>query len=384
MVKQKLQSAKGEAVTRWKGLQGPYKTAILIFLAAMAWMVSGVFKSSDQAQDKSSSASQTQNPRVRVTTVVGQQHTQTIRVMGRLQADQSVSVRAQVLGHVMDVVASKGDKVEVGDVLLHIDPEDRAGRLAESKARLKQQEIAYEAARKLRKGGYSSQLNVALAKADLEAARAQVTRMKRNLDNTTVTAPLAGVIDTLPVKAGDYFDKTGGLVGRIVDLSTLVALGQVAERNIQNIALGKVATVRLPDGREIEGEVTYIASASNALTRTFAVEVTLKVEDGSVREGITAEITLPMDTVFAHKISPALLTLDENGDVGVKTITPDSKVEFHRVHVVSDSQDGMWLSGLPPEIRIISVGQEFVSVGQTVEAIQGELDTMMPQPGQGD
>jgi len=381
MAKEKVQAAKNKALYQWQTLHGPYKTAIIVLLLAVAWMVSGVFSTSDDGPDAGSvQANQHMIPRVRVTTVNAEQHTKSITVLGRIQADEAVVLKAQVLGHVLDVVANKGDHVNVGDVILHLDPEDRAGRLAEAKARLTQQKIAYEAARKLRKGGYSSQLTVAQTKADVEAARAQVTRMKRDLDNSTVTAPIAGVIDTLSVKTGDYFDKAGGVLGRIVNLSNMVALGQVAERNINDIALGKIATVRLPDGRELSGEVTYIASTSEALTRTFAVEVSLQVADGSVREGITAEIKLPMATALAHHITPALLTLDGNGDVGVKVVTADNTVEFRRVQIVSDSQDGMWLSGLAPQIHIISVGQEFVNVGQTVVPIEGRIDARRPQP----
>lgn len=370
---------KAKTNTGWSRLQSPHKTAIVIAVLAVLWMVSGVFKSTDSSLDGALKVAETVTTRVRVVTITGQQHTPLITVMGRIEADKAVNVRAQVLGRVQDVVAAKGDRVEAGDVIVRIDPEDRAQRLAEAQARLKQQEIAYESARKLSKGGYSSKLNVAKAKADLEAARAQATRMQRDFDNATVTAPFAGVIDTLPAQVGDYFDKAGGLVARVIDLSTVNAVGQVAERDIGRIALGKAAQVRLPDGRVLDGTVTYIAQASNALTRTFGVEVTINVPDNSVSEGITAQISLPMDTVFSHKISPALLTLDDAGQVGVKTVDTDGKVQFHPVRIVSDARDGVWLSGLPVQTRVISVGQEFVREGQTVDVVEGDLSTMIPQ-----
>jgi len=379
--KDQLAPLKAKTNTGWSRLQSPHKTAIVIAVLAVLWMVSGVFKSTDSSLDGAIKVAETVTTRVRVVTITGQQHTPLITVMGRIEADKAVNVRAQVLGRVQDVVAAKGDRVEAGDVIVHIDPEDRALRLAEAQARLKQQEIAYESARKLSKGGYSSKLNVAKAKADLEAARAQTTRMQRDFDNATVTAPFDGVIDTLPAQVGDYFDKAGGLVARVIDLSTVNAVGQVAERDIGRIALGKAAQVRLPDGRVLDGTVTYIAQASNALTRTFGVEVKVNVPDNSVPEGITAQISLPMDTVFSHKISPALLTLDDAGQVGVKTVDTDGKVQFHPVRIVSDARDGVWLSGLPVQNRVISVGQEFVREGQTVDVVEGDLSTMIPQLG---
>ena len=379
--KDQLAPLKAKTNTGWSRLQSPHKTAIVIAVLAVLWMVSGVFKSTDSSLDGAIKVAETVTTRVRVVTITGQQHTPLITVMGRIEADKAVNVRAQVLGRVQDVVAAKGDRVEAGDVIVHIDPEDRALRLAEAQARLKQQEIAYESARKLSKGGYSSKLNVAKAKADLEAARAQTTRMQRDFDNATVTAPFDGVIDTLPAQVGDYFDKAGGLVARVIDLSTVNAVGQVAERDIGRIALGTAAQVRLPDGRVLDGTVTYIAQASNALTRTFGVEVKVNVPDNSVPEGITAQISLPMDTVFSHKISPALLTLDDAGQVGVKTVDTDGKVQFHPVRIVSDARDGVWLSGLPVQNRVISVGQEFVREGQTVDVVEGDLSTMIPQLG---
>jgi len=384
LAKDQSSSLKDKLVTGWKGMPSPYKTAMVIAVLAFVWMMSGVFKSTPSIQKGASLADPSMTPRVRVTTISGEQHTPMISVMGRIRADRAVNVRSQVLGRVLEVVVKKGAYVEAGAVLVRMDPEDRGPRLAEAKARLKQREIAFESARKLSRGGYSSKLNVAKAKADLEAARAQTTRMQRDLNNTIVTAPFAGVVDTLPVEVGDYFDKAGGLVGRLLDLSSIIALGQVPERDIERIALGKPAQVRLPDGRKLNGFVTYIAQASNALTRTFGVEVTIKVPDRSVPAGMTGEIRLPMDSVFAHRLSPALLTLNKNGQVGVKTVGDDGRVQFHAVRIVSDTQNGVWLNGLPRKVRVISVGQEFVRVGQVVEAVEGSLDTLAPQPVSGD
>ncbi|MCR4377603.1 MAG: efflux RND transporter periplasmic adaptor subunit [Rhodospirillales bacterium] len=368
-----------KAVVRFNGLEPAYKTAIVIALLAFVWMASGVFKSADEkdAGDPSASAL----PRVRVTTLQSQPHTPYILLMGRTQAGLAVSVRTEIPGRVLEVVAQKGQFVEAGAVLLRIDPEDRAQRLAEAKARMKQREIAYESAQKLSKGGYSSQLNVALALADLEASRALVTRVERELENAAIAAPFAGVVDAIPVEVGDYFDKAGQIAARVLDLGTIKAVAQVSESDINRVAQGGKAMIRLPDGRELEGRVSFVGMSSNALTRTFPVEVTAEVANHDVPEGVTAEIRLPMETIVGHKISPALLTLDDQGKIGVKIINAQSQVEFYPVGVASDTIDGAWLTGLPDSVRIITVGQEFVRVGETVETVEGLLDTMHKPEG---
>jgi multidrug efflux system membrane fusion protein len=65
-------------------------------------------------------------------------------------------------------------------------------------------------------------------------------------------------------------------------------------------------------------------------------------------------------------MSPAALTLDDAGVIGVKTVDEKSLVHFYPVELVADGADGIWVGGLPREITIITVGQEFVLPGQTV------------------
>ncbi|MBL4613421.1 MAG: efflux RND transporter periplasmic adaptor subunit [Magnetovibrio sp.] len=363
-------------------LQSSHKTAIGILALAVVWMLSGVYKSDEAAtasnDDGAAQAIEAETPpmRVRVALITSEEHVRKIAVLGRIEADKSVNVRAEIPGRVSEIIAIKGAQVAVGDVLVKLDPENMPALLAEARARMKQREIAYDAANKLSKGGYSSRLNVAQAKADMEAARAQVSGMRRNLNNTTIIAPIAGIVDDLPMERGDFIDKKGAIVARVIDLTTMIAVGEVTERNISSISLGAVAQVRLPDDRELNGTVSYIAKSTNAMTRTFRVEVTMAVPDQSVPEGVTAQIRLPMAQVVAHKISPALLTLNDNGVLGVKTVTLDDVVEFHEVKMIADTEDGIWLTGLPHEVQVITVGQEFVSAGQTVVPVQEALKTV--------
>jgi len=376
-----------KAAGRFKGLQSAHKTAIAIALLAFVWMASGLFKSADApipagGMPTDGAAEGPVVPRVRVATLHSQRHTPTIVLLGRTAAGQAVNVRTEIPGRVLEIVAEKGQTVAAGAVLLRIDPEDRAQRLAEAQARLKQREIAYDSAQKLSKGGYSSQLNVAQAEADREAARALVTRMERELANTAIVAPFAGVVDAIPVETGDYFDKAGQIAARVLDLTTIKAVGQVAERDITRVAAGGTAVIRLPDGRELQGRVSFVGMSSNALTRTFPVEVTAAVADRDVPEGVTAEIELPMDDIVGHLISPALLTLDDQGQIGVKTVNDQGVVEFYAVRLASDTIGGTWITGLPSEIRVITVGQEFVRVGEKVTAVSGDLGTMHKPEGQ--
>ncbi|MBF0249153.1 MAG: efflux RND transporter periplasmic adaptor subunit [Alphaproteobacteria bacterium] len=363
-------------------LKTPHKTALAIFVLSVLWMASGLI--GDDHKPAKAKRAEGGPARVRVETVTGQNHTRAITVLGRTEAVRAVTVRAEVTGRVVEILADKGAWVEADQPLVRLDHEDRAQKLAEAEARLEQAEIAHQSARKLSKGGYSSQLNVAQTKADLESAHAQVTRQRRDLANTTVKAPFAGVVDDLPLEVGDYLDKEGAKAARILDLRAVIAVGQVSEMDIAHVAVGGDASIRLSDGRELSGRVTFVAKSSDAATRTFRVELAADTPDHDVAEGLTAELHIPTGEVMAHRLSPALLTLNDAGALGLKTVDDEGLVRFVAVELVADTPEGIWLSGLPQTARVISVGQEFVVAGQKVEAVHGALDTTRPNGALGE
>jgi multidrug efflux system membrane fusion protein len=83
-------------------------------------------------------------------------------------------------------------------------------------------------------------------------------------------------------------------------------------------------------------------------------------------------------------MSPAALTLDDAGVVGVKTVDAQNTVRFHPAELVAGGADGVWIGGLPPEVTIITVGQEFVLPGQTVVPVPEELPTAPAGTAAGD
>ena len=74
-------------------------------------------------------------------------------------------------------------------------------------------------------------------------------------------------------------------------------------------------------------------------------------------------------------ISPSVLLLSESGELGVRTVNDQNEVQFQRITILEDSMEGVWVSGLPNKIKIITVGQEYVFQGQTVKI----LETVPPQ-----
>jgi len=112
--------------------------------------------------------------------------------------------------------------------------------------------------------------------------------------------------------------------------------------------------------------VRYISKVGRSKTRTFRVEVWIDNADGTVLEGLTAELKIPTGSEPAHLVSPAVLTLNDKGVMGIKAVSDAGRVVFHPVRILADTPEGIWLSGLPKKLNLITVGQEFVRAGQKV------------------
>ncbi|MEM7490643.1 MAG: HlyD family efflux transporter periplasmic adaptor subunit, partial [Pseudomonadota bacterium] len=153
----------------------------------------------------------------------------------------------------------------------------------------------------------------------------------------------------------------------VVQLDPMKLVGFLPEAQVDRVSVGGQAGARLASGVEVTGEVTFLSRSADDLTRTFRVEVTVPNPDLSIRDGQTAEIVIETDATVAHLVPASALTLNDDGTLGVRTVE-DGVVGFMAVTLVRDSVDGVLLSGLPDEVDIITVGQEYVTEGVVVEA----------------
>ena len=202
----------------------------------------------------------------------------------------------------------------------------------------------------------------------LDAANAAVLAAKIDIGHTYIRAPFDGVLDKRVVELGDFLD-IGDHVATIVDLDPCLVVGQVSERELGKLAVGARGTARLVTGQSVEGTIRYIASVADPETRTFRVELEIPNPERHIPDGVTAELRLPIEKVRAHRVSPAVLTLADDGTVGVKAVDALNVVHFHPVEIIRDTVDGVWLGGLPEKLTLITVGQEYVHDGMRVHPI---------------
>ena len=123
---------------------------------------------------------------------------------------------------------------------------------------------------------------------------------------------------------------------------------------------------RLVTGEIIESKLTFVSKSASSETRTFNVESQIENKNGSVKDGLTANMTIKIDKVMAHKISPSILLLNDEGKLGIRVIENDNQANFVEIIILEDSEDGLWVTGISNSIEIIIQGQGFVEDGQKV------------------
>ena len=153
----------------------------------------------------------------------------------------------------------------------------------------------------------------------------------------------------------------------MVDLDPMLLVGRLSELDVPRVAVGREASGTLSDRRTVIGTIGFVGQQSDPATRTYRIEIPIANPDFTLRSGITAEISVPVARVLAHRISPALFALDDRGVVGVRTVGDDGRVEFHAVEIVREEHGGVWVSGLPNTATLITVGQELVVPGELVD-----------------
>lgn len=344
----------------------------VLAIAATAWIVSGQFGGADRRAAANGSEATTSDPAklvsVRVRSVASRTRNDALIVNGRTEESRQVTLRAETAGPIIAVPATEGAILAAGDVVARQSVEDRNARLAEANALVKQREIEYRAATQLAKKGFRSGTKLAEARAKLDAARASTKSMRIDLSRTTIKAPFRGVMETRYVEKGDYV-KTGDNVAKIVDLDPVLAVGSASERDIGSIAVGEPGKVTFIDGSTATGKIRYIASVADPETRSFRVELEIPNPDYRIRAGLTGKLTLPLPAVRAHVVSPAVLTLSDDGRIGVRAVDADDVVRFKPVSILTESADGLWISGLTDGDRLITIGHEYVRDGQKVRPV---------------
>lgn len=357
----------------------PWLLSVGIALLVVAWLASGQMAPSQDATEARRAAVATGEipSRVRVRRQSAERVRRYIVVNGNTAPARTVTLAAETNGRVASLGLKRGDNGDRGALVVRLDERDRRARIAAARATLNQRQAEYEARERLKSSSYVSDAQLKEARALLESARMELVRSELDLEYARIAAPFAGALLERQVEVGDFVSR-GDPVATWVDNRRLVVTASLSEHDAVYVEAGQPAEARLATGETIRGEIRFVAPVADRETRTFVVELEVDNGDGKLRAGGTAELRIAAETVLAHRIATSLLTLNDAGNVGVTIVTDDNRARFVATDIAIADDNGVWLTGLPNEAAIITVGQGYVADGAAVTAVpESDLDTAL-------
>ncbi|MCU0820589.1 MAG: efflux RND transporter periplasmic adaptor subunit [Beijerinckiaceae bacterium] len=344
-------------------------TAFGVILLTALWIGSGYLRSSTPAPPPARMAEAERPPfRVLVESVKLEQHARRLALTGRTQSDQRVLVSARTNGIVKRLAVKRGALVQPGDLIAELSDEAREAKVAEAKARLAQRAAELEARQQLAQRGNYPTLSLEQLRAEKEAAEASLATAEAELARTRITAPIAGIVNDLPVEIGQGL-VMGTTIADLIAPDPMLAVVEVPERRLAGLRLGDPATLKLVTGETREGKISFIARRPGGQTRTYRVDVTFSNADATISEGIAAEVLLTLAPVAASRVPRSALTFSSEGQLGLRIVDEGNIVRFRPVELVDDETTHLWVTGLTDAMRLITRGQDFIREGQKVEPV---------------
>ena len=333
-------------------------------LVIMVWFGTGLLKNSDPTETEGEVVDNL--TKVQVVQSYQQPFSPTVSLRAKTKANRAVDVLAQVSGKISATLIEEGRPVAAGQGICEVNAEDRPLRLSQAQAALENAEIAYRGALKLKAGGYQSELAISQAKTTLATARTQLKRAQLDVANLHIKAPFNGIVENRPVEVGDFI-APGSHCARVVELNPLKIEALVTGKEIGGLTIGDEAKVVVA-GKEYQGaKLSYLAYQANPMTKGYRVEARMDNPDQTLRAGISAQLNIQLAPVQGHLVPSSTILLNDKGGTVIRVLDSNNIVESYKVTAVGESDNGIWVTGLPEDVVLVTVGQNYIIDGEQVE-----------------
>lgn len=314
---------------------------------------------------------------------------------GSLAPLTQATVKSKVSGQVLETTVQEGMNVAAGQVLARLDQADQKARLAQQQAALDEAQARLSMASKnnansaallaqkyISQNAYDTTENsVALARASVRAAQAQVDLARIALDDTVIRAPLAGVVSKRHVQAGDKLSPDMAAFS-IVNLQQLTLEAQVPASDIPRVKIGQEVAFRV-DGypaRTFAGKVARINPTTETGSRALLVYISVDNADSALRGGMFAKGSITTQKSAVRPLLPfAALRKDKEKDVVY--VVEAGKVVARPVTLgLRNDDDGMVevTDGLAPGARVITARLDAVKPGSQVKLSEPPATVAVP------
>ncbi|HET7899330.1 MAG TPA: efflux RND transporter periplasmic adaptor subunit, partial [Flavisolibacter sp.] len=188
------------------------KIAMLMGLCAVV----GLASCTSEKQEKEAAARYTVTSPLKVDTSFTKDY------VSQIKSVRNIEIRAQEKGYLQNIYVDEGQSVRAGQLLFRIMPKIYEAELLKAQAEAKATEIEMQNTKTLSDKNVVSPNELAMARAKLQQAQAEVSLAKLHLSFTEIRAPFDGTIDRIPKKLGSLIDE-GELLTSLSDNSQMFA-----------------------------------------------------------------------------------------------------------------------------------------------------------------
>lgn len=293
-----------------------------------------------------------------------------IEAVGSLRSNESVIVRPEIAGRITEILFDEGQRVRKGTPLFRLDAAIARAQVEQAKASLVLSRANHERAEDLYRKGAGTQRARDEAISKLRADEAMLALAQATLDKATLVAPFDGIIGLRRVSVGDYVNPGQDLVN-VENIEQLKVDFRVPEIYSMQIKVGQTVQVRLdaiPDSA-YDGAVYAIDPAYDPNGRAIILRARLPNRDGMLRSGMFARVTLLVDEREQAIIVPetALVPVGQNQFV-YRVV--DGKAVLTKVRIGQRRQGQVEIvEGLAPDSVVVTEGAVKLRDGAAVRTV---------------
>ena len=292
-----------------------------------------------------------------------------ILATGQIEAIQSIELRPDVEGRLVQILVREGSLVGKGTPLFKIDDAELRAQAAQVEAERDLARQSLTRTRELLSQKASSQAELERAEATMRSNEAQLELLKVRLDRTTVRAPFAGVMGQRFVSLGDYV-TTESRLAALQTVSPQRATFQVPERYAEQVERGQAVTFRVAalPGREFTGRVDFVDPIVQLPGRTIMVKALVPNPRRELQAGMFIEARL------ATAVRPNAVVIPEDAVLPLQGsnfvwVVAEGKASRRQVELGVRTPGFVEIkSGVDAAEQVVVGGQERLAEGAPVQA----------------
>lgn len=320
-----------------------------------------------------------------------------LEYVGRVEAIQSVDLRARVQGYLEAVKFSEGSDVRSGELLYRIEQapyrasvNEARAKVASAAAALTKAEQYLQRLKAVRSGGVSAtDLDAAVsdqlqARAQLQEAKASLEQAELDLGYTVIKAPIGGRIGRTAFTRGNLVGPDSGALARIVQMDPIRVVYSVSEndyctvkmthKNISREELNRklVPRLRLSNGDlyPVAGALSFADNQVDAGTGTIAVRAEFDNPDGILLPGQYVTVQISLSEPRRLPVVPQSAVQEDREGRYVFVVDGENKVQQRRITTGAASGTNWAVeAGLMAGESVIVQGVQKVRPGQVVETV---------------